>query len=47
MLCPYCVHVGVLSGTQATYDLVDLNGVEDDKNDDDYMKDVLVWCTLT
>ena len=35
MLRPYRVHTGVLSGTQAAYDLVNLNGVEDDNNNDD------------
>ena len=47
MLRPYRVHAGVLSGTQAAYDLVNLNGVEDDNDNDDQMKDVLVWCILT
>ena len=35
MLRPYQVQIGVLSGTQAHYNLVDLNEVEDDNNDDD------------
>ena len=35
MLRPYQVQIGVLSGTQAHYNLVDLSEVEDDTNDDD------------